>query len=356
MKPTMFIAIAVLMVLGAASGRALQTAQWPPPVARVGAESPVLSPADELKTIVMPPGYRLELVASEPLIQDPVVIDWDQEGRLWAVEMAGYMNDIQAGHEHDPVGRIVVLQDTNGDGRMDKRTVFADGLILPRALKVLDGGALVGEPPNLWLMRDTNHDLKADTKDLVTNTYGRLDANVEHNANSLLWAVDNWIYTSEVDTFLRYRDGRFDVRHTLARGQWGASQDDSGHVFRNSNESALHADFVPTYYYSRNPAMLRTRGSDEFLGGAGDDLNAVWPVRPTRGVNRGYQSGILREDGTLAHFTSACAPTVYRGDRLPAELYGNVFVAEPAANLVSRIVVSDDGSSLRARKAYDRGE
>jgi mono/diheme cytochrome c family protein/glucose/arabinose dehydrogenase len=318
--------------------------------------APVLSPPDELKTITLPAGYHLELVASEPLVQDPVVIDWDGEGRLWVVEMTGYMNDIHAAREHDPTGRVVVLQDTNGDGRMDKRTVFADGLVLPRALKVLDGGVLVGEPPNLWFMRDANHDLKADGKELVTDAYGRREANVEHNANSLLWALDNWIYTSEVDTFLRFRNGRFEIRKTLARGQWGASQDDTGRIFRNSNESALHADVVPSYYYSRNPALVRTRGSDEFLGRAPDDLNAVWPAHPTGGVNRGYQSGILREDGTLAHFTSACAPTVYRGDRLPAELYGSVFVAEPAANLVGRIVVSDDGTTLRGRKAYERGE
>ena len=103
-------------------------------VQRVSADSPVLSPAEELKTIYMPPGYHLELVASEPLVQDPVVIDWDTEGRLWVVEMVGYMNDIQAGHEHDPLGRVVVLEDTNHDGTMDKRTVFADGLVLPRAL------------------------------------------------------------------------------------------------------------------------------------------------------------------------------------------------------------------------------
>src|SRR5205823_1512584 len=124
----------------------------------------------------------------------------------------------------------------------------------------------------------------------------------------------------------------------------------------NSNESALHVDLVPTYYYGRNPALVRTRGSDEFLGRAPDDLNAVWPAHPTRGVNRGYQAGVLRDDGTLAHFTSACAPTVFRGDRLPADLYGNVLVAEPAANLVSRIVVSDDGSTLRGKKAYARSE
>ena len=329
---------------------------WPPPLQRVSDESPVRSPADELKSLVMPPGYHLELVASEPLVQDPVVIDWDNEGRLWVVEMTGYMNDIQASHEHDPTGRIVVLQDTNGDGRMDTRTVFADKLVLPRALKVLDHGVLVGEPPNLWFMPDTNRDLKADTKELVTDTYGRLESNVEHNANTLFWALDNWIYTSEVDTFLRFKNGKFDVRPTLARGQWGASQDDAGFVFRNSNESALHVDLVPSYYFNRNPALTRTRGSDEFLGREADDLNQVWPLRPTRGVNRGYQAGILREDGSLARFTAACAPTVYRGDRLPAELYGNVFVAEPAGNLVSRIVVTDEGAALRGKKAYPRGE
>jgi mono/diheme cytochrome c family protein/glucose/arabinose dehydrogenase len=323
---------------------------------RVSDQSPVLSPAEELKTIVMPPGYHLELVASEPLIQDPVVIDWDSDGRLWLIEMSGYMNDIQANHEHDPLGRVVVLQDTNGDGRMDKRTLFADGLVLARALKVLDKGVLVGEPPNLWWMQDTNGDLKADTRELVTDKFGRLEANVEHNANSLLWALDNWIYTSEADIFLRLKNGKFDVRRTLARGQWGTSQNDVGRVFRNSNESALHVDLVPTSYFFRHPGLTRTKGSFEFLGGAGEDLNAVWPVRPTRGVNRGYQAGILRDDGSLARFTAACAPTVFRGDRLPAELAGNVFVAEPAGNLVSRIAVTDDGTSLRAKKAYGRGE
>ncbi|HVD93902.1 MAG TPA: hypothetical protein VNC21_16515, partial [Vicinamibacterales bacterium] len=349
---------ALLFISGlVATGAAVQVAgPWPPPLQRVSDESPVRSPAEELQTVFMPPGYHLELVASEPLIQDPVVIDWDNEGRLWVIEMTGYMNDIQASHEHDPTGRVVVLQDTNGDGRMDTRTVFADKLVLPRALKVLDKGVLVAEPPNLWYMQDTNNDLKADTRELVTDTYGRLESNVEHNANTLLWALDNRIYTSEVDIFLRFTKGKFDVQRTLARGQWGASQDDAGFVFRNSNESALHVDLVPTYYFNRNPALTRTRGSDEFLGRDDDDLNLVWPVRPTRGVNRGYQAGILREDGSLARFTAACAPTVYRGDRLPAELYGNVFVAEPSGNLVSRIVVTDDGTSLRGRKAYPRGE
>ena len=159
-----------------------------------------------------------------------------------------------------------------------------------------------------------------------------------------------------MDIFLRLKDGKFEVRRTLARGQWGASQDDAGRVFRNSNESALHVDLVPTLYFARIPALTRTRGSYEFLGGARRRSQRGLAGAADAGVNRGYQAGILRPDGSLARFTAVCAPTVYRGDRLPAELYGNVFVAEPAGNLVSRIVVTDDGATLRGRKAYDRGE
>ena len=176
---------------------------------------------------------------------------------------------------------------------------------------------LVAEPPNPWLARDTDGDLRADTKELVTNTYGRLEANVEHNANSLLWALDNWMHTSETDVFCGWRNGAFEVRKTLSRGQWGASQDDAGRIYRNSNESVLHVDLVPTPYYARNPNLVRTRGSYESLRGDKNEVMTVWPGRPTPAVNRGYQTGVLRPDGTLAAYTAVAAPMVYRGDRLP---------------------------------------
>ena len=353
------IRVALFFVAAAVAVGAAQAGKsWPPGLQQVPEESPPISPEEALKKFYMPPGYRVELVASEPLIQDPVMIEWDGEGRIWAVEMPGYMPDINAKGEHEAIGKVVVLEDTNHDGRMDKRTVFQDGFVLARWLKVLDRGVLVAEPPNLWLLQDTNGDLRADRKELVTNQYGRKEANVEHNANSLLWALDNNIYTSEIDIDLRLKNGKFDVRKTLSRGQWGITQDDAGRIFRNTNESALHVDIVPAHYYMRHPNLLRTRGSYESLSGPNGQLNDTWPIRPTRGVNRGYQFGILRPDGTLARFTSVCAPMIYRGDRLPAELYGNVFVVDPTVNLVSRIILGESTSGPTADKAYRdvRGE
>ena len=309
-----------------------------------------------MKTFYLPPGYYLELVASEPLVRDPIAIDWDTHGRLWVVEMPAFVRDLKFPEPNlAPICRIVVLEDTNHDGRMNKRTVFADGLVLPRAVKVLEQGVLVGEPPNIWLMHDLNGDLHLHTKELVSNQYGRREGNVEENANSFTWALDNWIHTSGADVYLRLKDGKFEVRKTLDRGEWGATQDDGGRIFRNSNESPVHVDLVPTPYYTRNPNLLRTRGSYDTLGEF-NEINTVWPVRPNPGTNRAYQVGIDRSDGSIAKYTSACAPLVYRGDRLPAELYGNFFVAEPAANLVSRSVLVDDGTTLRAHKAYRKGE
>ena len=271
--------------------------------------------------------------------------------------MTGFVRDLVAPEPNlDPIGNVVVLEDTDSDGKMDKRTVFADKLILPRAVKVLSNGVLVGEPGTLWFMRDTNGDLKADTREVITHSYGLLRGSVEGNANSLLWGLDNVMHTSENEANIRLKNGEFELQPTLSRGEWGLSQDDAGRMYRNTNESALHVDLVPTPYFQRNPSLVRTRGSYDSLAAENGDLNVVWPVRPNPGTNRAYQAGIDREDGTLNRFTAVCAPLIYRGDRLPAELYGNAFVAEPAANFVSRIVLSDDGTTIRARKAYDNAE
>ena len=355
--------VALLLAGGAMTVLAAQQPadrSWTTGVQKVSDDSPILSPDDEMKQFYLPPGFHAQLVAAEPVIQDPIAIDWDADGRMWVVEYPEYVPDLQAPEPNlDPIGRIVVLEDTDNDGKMDKRTVFADGLVQARAVKALDHGILVLEPPNVWLMHDTNGDLKMDTKELVGTDYGRREGGVEGNANSFEWGLDNYLHSagSSVWYSLRLKDGVFDRRPTLSRGEWGVGQDDFGRMFRNDSESTLQVDLVPTPYYARNPGMLRTRGSDEVLTNDVNNINEVWPVRPNLGTNRSYQFGVTRpSDGTIVQVTAACTPTVFRGDRLPPELYGNVFVAEPAGNFVRRIVLDDDGTTLRARNAYDKAE
>lgn len=152
--------------------------------------SPVHTPAEELSSFQIDAGLKIQLVASEPMVQDPVVTTFDEDGRLWVVEMRGFMPDIDGNGEKDRVGRISVLQDTTGDGVMDISTVYLDSLIMPRAIAVVAGGALVAENGALWLTKDLNNDLKADTKILIDSTYAG-SALPEHSGNGLWRGIDN---------------------------------------------------------------------------------------------------------------------------------------------------------------------
>jgi mono/diheme cytochrome c family protein/glucose/arabinose dehydrogenase len=346
-RPAVLRSAALTALAGIGIIQAFQQAatnSWPPPVQKVSSESPALPAEEAMKTFFLPPGYRLELVASEPLVRDPIVMDQDPDA------LDETMRD-----SHDPICQVVVLEDTDNDGRMDKRTVFLDKLILPRAIKVLADGVLIGEPPNLWLAKDTNGDLKADSKELVRDDFGRREANLEHNANGLYWGMDNTIYTSEHDWNLRWEDGKFLKEESLVRGQWNISQDDAGRIYRNWNEQPLFVDIIPVRYFVRNPNMVRTRGLYDIL--IERDETAIWPVRPTPGLQRAYRKGFLRPDGTATTYASSADPYIFRGDRLPEELQGNAFVADSPTNLVHRLVIEDDGAGrLKARDAYAKGE
>ena len=316
--------------------------------------APVHSPEDERARFHAVDGYRLELVASEPLVQDPIAIDFDADGRMYVVEMRGYMPNLQGTGEDRPTGRIVVLEDTDHDGRMDKSTIFMDSLVLPRAVKVLEHGVLVGAPPNLWLARDTTGDLRADTRELIRNDYGNPKGNPEHSANGLFWGIDNWIHSANYAGQLRVgADGHVIFRTAPEEGQWGISSDEYGRLYRNSNEDPLRADLISSHYAMRNPNLPSLAGVYQQL----TPNVAVWPAHKTPAVNRGYRAETMRADSTLAHYTSAGGPTAFVGDRLPAELRRSVFITESAGNLVGRLIVRDSADGIPvARTAYDHKE
>ena len=320
--------------------------------------SPALTPQEELKTFQIAKGYQISLAASDPQVGDPVAAQFGPDGRLWVVEMQGYMPDLDATTEDQPHGRVVVLEDKDGDGVFETSTVFLDKVVMPRALALHRDGVLVGAPPHLWFCRDTNGDGKADEKIEVATDFGvRVDparpqlANPERAPNAMLWGHDNWLYVGAYTARFKFKDGRWQRGLSNFRGQWGLSQDDYGHLFHNSNSDQMRADVIPSSYLNRNPNLGRTSGLNWKV--AKEQL--VWPIRVNPGINRGYRPEMLREF-KLKEFTAACSPYIYRSDFFPGDAYGNAFVCEPAGNLIKRNVVKSEGGTLVATPYYDQTE
>lgn len=314
--------------------------------------SPPLSPNQALKSFdLADPELEIELVAAEPLVQDPVAMQFDAQGRLWVVEMLGFMQDIDGTGENDPVGRVSVLTDDDGDGRMDRSTVFLDSLVMPRAMAVVEDGVLVAENIPLWLARDTDGDDVADERILIDSTYGG-SGMPEHSANGLLRGMDNWYYNAKSHFRYRKTSEGWIKDSTEFRGQWGIAQDDAGRLFYNYNWSQLHADLVPPGYIGRNPNHKPSSGIDYGL----TLERRVFPIRSNTAINRGYVPGTLDEAGRILEFASACGPLVYRGAALPDHYNGDAFVCEPTGNLIKQNNIVEEGFMLSASGVYKNRE
>lgn len=316
-----------------------------------------LSPAEAMSRFQLPPGFRIELVAHEPLIREPVALTWDGNGRLYVVEMRGYMQDIEGTGAKEPVGRISRLEDTNGDGVMDKHSVYLKGLVEPRAVLAIDDGLLVGEPPDLWFCQDTNDDGVADTKQQVTDKFSLRDSNVEHKANSLTWGIDNWIHVSQHSRRYQVIEGGFRHESVPSIGQWGLARDDEGRFLFSTNSNPAISLFVPPRYLSGAPH----KDSRRTMTGAVrriSDYDSVWPVMITPDLQSG-PGAARKSDGTLRHFTSACGQTIFRGNQLGDDVQGDYFICEPVGRLVRRSKVEyRESGHLELTNVYEssRGE
>ena len=323
-----------------------------------------LTPQEEMKTFKLPPGFHAELVASEPTIQAPIAISWDDQGRMYVVEMRSYMHDVDGTGEDQPTCRVSRLESTKGNGVYDKATVFVDNLVLPRTVMALGDGAVVNVPPNLLWYHDKSGTGVSDGQEIISTHYATPTGQPEHMANSATWMMDNWISSANYGFDFRFqKGGSFLTRPTVTFGQWGNTQDDWGRQFTNSNSDLLRAHFVPPSYYLRNPHLANQSG----LSVQVMKDQTTWPAVQTPGVNRGYmedtmkdgklvKGGSLRMDGTLESVTATCGPAVYRGDLFPAEYRGNVFIPEPAANLVKRVTLSEKDGVITAANAYEGKE
>jgi mono/diheme cytochrome c family protein/glucose/arabinose dehydrogenase len=310
--------------------------------------APVRTPQEELKTFKLPPGFHMELVAAEPMVEEPISLTFDPDGRMYVVELRAYMPDIPGTGEIDNVGQIVRLESSKGDGIYDRRTVFADKLSLPRTVSLAADGVLISEPPNIYFCKEKK-DGTVDRGTPILTDFASHNPNPEHQANGLVPCLDNWYYSANWPVRIKYSKGQFLRDSTISRGQWGITQDDVGRLYYNTNGSMLRCDLFPSQYLLRNPYLPSPAGVNVAVAD-----NKTHPGRVTPGINRGYTADDDMH-GTLQRVTASCGPAVYRGQEFPPEFEGNVFVCEPAGNMVIRHVITQTGVAISAKSVQTDG-
>lgn len=336
-------------------------------------ESDPLEPAAALKTLRVPKGFTIDLVASEPQLLDPVAFDWDTRGRLWVVEMADY--PLGLGEDGAAGGRVRVLEDRDRDGSYEHSTLFAEGLNFPNGIITWRDGVIVTAAPDVIFLRDTNGDGKADEREILLT--GLTEGNQQLRANGLRWGLDNWVYVAAgghhgkygVDTAVRSsragtdvkigsRDFRFrpdtgEVQAQSGPTQFGRNRDDWGNWFGTQNSRPLWHYVLPDHYLSRNPHYAPPEGRVLLPPMPSPP---VFPAKPPQKRFHGFD-----ESG---HFTSACSGMIYRDDRLFPVSQGagsgwstlDAFTCEPFHNLVQHIGVTRDGATFVGKRLGAEGE
>lgn len=316
---------------------------------------PARSPEDSRRALRVRPGFIAELVAAEPLVQDPVFIDWDASGRLWVVEMADYPF-----HEHDGVthaGRVKVLTDTDGDGVYDRATLFLDGLTYPTGLACWKDGVFIASVPEVFFAADSDGDGRADVHRPVLQGFKL--GNPQHLVNGFAWGLDGWLYGGNGDSGgmvtdlstgkehdlsgrdFRFHPGTGEFQLQAGRAQYGRWRDDSGNWFANNNSNLGWHYFLEDRYLARNP-QLAVRSVKQDLNKGGTRL---FPVsRPVRRLN---------QPDSVNTLTSGCSPMPYRDTLFGPEFAHSLFICEPANNLVHREVLEPDGVSFTSHRAAD---
>ena len=331
-------------------------AEFPPP--RTAGES--------LGYFKTKPGLDIELVAAEPLVLDPVAIDWGTDGKLWVVEMRDYPMGMD-GH-WKPGGRVRLLESTKGDGRFDKATVFLDGLPFPTGITAWGKGVLVCAAPDIIFAEDTNGDGVADRVEKVFT--GFITDNYQARVNSLSLGLDNWIYgangsrggvivgtasshaftgrpaTASVD--IRGRDFRVNpftgvFEPVSGLTQQGRVRDDFGNWFGCNNSQLLLNFPLADHYIRRNPLVPAPNPAVSVP--YYNDSDRLYPI--SRLLAR------FNNPDSANRTTSACGLGLYRDDLLGSTFSGNAFICEPVHNLVHRLRLEPAGTTWSGFRADD---
>ena len=326
---------------------------------------------DALQTFQIAPGFKIELIASEPLIADPVAMDVDEYGNIYVVELHGYPLDTAG------LGKIKLLTDTDGDGAPDKSTLFADHLRMPTGIMRWKNGVIVVDVPEVLYLEDSDHDGKADIK--RTMITGIALTNPQHIANTPVFGLDNWIYLAHMGTvtprvsmefsdsgsLVRYADNptakqlprnadgrniRFkpdthEIEMLSGYSQYGQTFDNWGHHLCTDNSHHLFHEVIQAKYLQRNPTLL-VEDASEYIPDHGNNCE-VYPIT----VNPENQ--LLTGRGIV---TSSCGVTWYQGGLFPDSFNNITFIAEPVSNIVHADRINEKGATFSASRVYQQKE
>ena len=323
-------------------------------VARPAHSAEPLSAAEAIHDFAVPEGFRIELVAAEPQIVDPVAMAIDHLGRLWVVEMRDY--PFLADGE-SPSSRIRILEDADQDGFFETASTFVDGLLFPTGLQLWKSGAFVTLAGELAYFPDEDHDGRADCKEIWYR--GFATPNEQLRANHPTLAPEGWIYVAgglrgglihnlhridQMPISISGRDFAFnpatgDFRTASGNGQFGLTMNDYGRRFTCSNRNPLIEVMIEQRYLDCNRKLVPPRVVHD-VAAAGAD-SRIYP----------RSRAITTSARHAGQFTAACGAEVYRGDAFPSALYGDAFICEPTANLIHREVLAPRGSAFHATPA-----
>lgn len=337
---------------------------------------------EALKSIQTRPGFRVELVAAEPLVRDPIAIAFDENGRMFVVEFPEY-NHRHADWELNDHGRVRVLEDTDNDGTYDQSAIYVDGLASPTGVICYDGGIFIAAAPDILFCKDTTGDGRADVRKTVFTGFGiSEDRGGGARLNSFRWGLDNRIHASTSfsggqvrragaeaaqSVEVRNRGFAFDPRTlefeaTSGAGQHGLAMDDWGRFYLCNNSDPFRLVMYESRYAVRNPHVVAPPSNVSIAAdGKFTKLFRIsqvepWRIERTRRRVEGLYRGSAEGGTPAGFFTSASGVTVYRGDAWPAEYRGSIFVCQPSGNLVHRSKLEANNLELIAKPGDEEAE
>jgi putative membrane-bound dehydrogenase-like protein len=327
--------------------------------------APPLSPEESMKKLQVAEGFSVELFASEPHVFDPVALEFDAQGNAYVLEMPDYPYEVEPGKGH---GRIRLLKDTDGDGKIDKSIIFAENITEGTSILFWKGGVLVTAAPHILYLKDTNGDGKSDTSEILFS--GFFQNNSEAQITSLKLGVDNWIYANNhgqngkvsftqlagmppldvKGADFRFRLDRNVFELETGSGQFGQTIDDWGHRFFTENSIHVQQSIIPWRYTHRHAYLPISKFSTSITDHEEHTFQETkppyWRAERSARRNKSFKEANLnRIEYAEDRFSGSTGSTIYHGDAMPKEFYGNIFTGDVSGNLVHRDILSPSETS-----------